>query len=230
MLMEMPPEPQFARGADGTGIGAFDAAAVLALQQSRFGLGDRRSLSQAIEFSGIDTRQRKMMGNKCGNLEVVPFIEHPWGAAYVPRYDASSEAYSDVRDPGSIYFDSSNAAMRSAWEEADRQHVHDLDRLGSRADRAIAHSTPTMKESTLHSIRAAAPQMSDSAPMYTGERNGGNRVSTADKMALNLACLLIIAVIIIGRVFVYYRSRIFKVTAGYMSLSESESNVSGKNV
>jgi hypothetical protein len=47
------------------------------IQSSRFGLGTKRTLEQAIEFSGIDLRRRKMTANKCGNLIWVPFDESP---------------------------------------------------------------------------------------------------------------------------------------------------------
>jgi hypothetical protein len=47
------------------------------IQSSRFGLGTKRTLEQAMEFSGIDLRERRMTGNKCGNLIWVPFDESP---------------------------------------------------------------------------------------------------------------------------------------------------------
>lgn len=45
------------------------------IRSSRFGLGNKRSLEQAIEFTGIDLVHRKMVKNKCGNLLWVPFDE-----------------------------------------------------------------------------------------------------------------------------------------------------------
>lgn len=54
-------------------------ASVLRLHQSRYGLGDRRTLDQAIAFSGIDTKRREILGNRCGNIKYVPFEEHPLG-------------------------------------------------------------------------------------------------------------------------------------------------------
>jgi hypothetical protein len=47
------------------------------IQSSRFGLGTKRTLEQAMEFSGIDLRRRRMTGNKCGNLIWVPFDKSP---------------------------------------------------------------------------------------------------------------------------------------------------------
>ena len=48
-----------------------------AIRTGRFGFGTRRSLQQAIEFTGIDLPNRKMVANKCGNLLWVPYEEHP---------------------------------------------------------------------------------------------------------------------------------------------------------
>jgi Glycosyltransferase (GlcNAc) len=52
------------------------------IRASRFGLGTKRSLEQAGEFSGINLRERKMVKNKCGNLIWVPFDPHPVSDAY----------------------------------------------------------------------------------------------------------------------------------------------------
>ena len=46
------------------------------MRASRFGLGTKRTLEQAIEFSGINLRERKMEMNRCGNLEWVPYEEN----------------------------------------------------------------------------------------------------------------------------------------------------------
>lgn len=42
---------------------------------TKYGHGDRRTLQQAIEFSGFDPEQKKMVKNRCGNLKWVPFEE-----------------------------------------------------------------------------------------------------------------------------------------------------------
>jgi hypothetical protein len=52
------------------------------IRASRYGLGTKRSLEQASEFSGINLRERKMVKNKCGNLIWVPFDPHPVSDAY----------------------------------------------------------------------------------------------------------------------------------------------------
>ena len=43
------------------------------IRYGRFGLGTKRTLQQAAEFTGIDLLHRKMVQNKCGNLIWVPF-------------------------------------------------------------------------------------------------------------------------------------------------------------
>jgi hypothetical protein len=45
------------------------------IRKSRYGLGEKRTLAQAVEFTGINLRERKMKQNKCGNLIWVPFEE-----------------------------------------------------------------------------------------------------------------------------------------------------------
>lgn len=47
------------------------------IRSSRFGLGNKRTLSQAVEFTGINLLKKKMEVNKCGNLNWVPFEESP---------------------------------------------------------------------------------------------------------------------------------------------------------
>jgi hypothetical protein len=42
---------------------------------TKYGHGDRRTLEQAIEFSGFDPIQKKMVKNRCGNIKWVPFDE-----------------------------------------------------------------------------------------------------------------------------------------------------------
>jgi len=47
------------------------------MRQSRYGIGTRRTLEQAEEFTGINFFERKMDSNKCGNLLWVPYEESP---------------------------------------------------------------------------------------------------------------------------------------------------------
>lgn len=64
------------------------------LQRSKYGLGDRRTLDQLIQFSGFDLRHQKVSidgKNRCGNLQWVPFKEHPNGVNYIPKFDSETE-------------------------------------------------------------------------------------------------------------------------------------------
>ena len=45
------------------------------IASSRYGLGDRRTLQDSIEFSGFDPVKKRMTKNTCGNLAWVPFVE-----------------------------------------------------------------------------------------------------------------------------------------------------------
>jgi len=69
--------------------GDSDETKRLRLRKSKFGLGDRRTIKQYTEFSGIDVANRILLGDdkkRCGNLQWVPFLEHPNGADYIPRF------------------------------------------------------------------------------------------------------------------------------------------------
>ena len=116
--------------------GALDRVEQLAMHQSKYGLGDRRTLDQAIAFSGVDTKNRRILSNRCGNLDFVRFTEHPFGPEYVPPYDPKTEAFIGARDPGSIYYNSSRA-MSKKWEDAvvvmeRQQQVQEIRSLKSR--------------------------------------------------------------------------------------------------
>jgi Glycosyltransferase (GlcNAc) len=45
------------------------------ISKSRYGLGDRRTLQDSIDFSGFDPVKRRMTKNTCGNLAWIPFQE-----------------------------------------------------------------------------------------------------------------------------------------------------------
>ena len=74
------------------------------MQRSKYGLGDRRTLQQSIEFSGIDTIHGKILDNRCGNVYFVPFTQHPEGPDYIPAFDEATEGPLDPPDVGSIYY------------------------------------------------------------------------------------------------------------------------------
>ena len=74
--------------------GESDPLKALRMQQSKFGLGDRRSIEQLIQFSGFDLRHEKITidgKNRCGNIQWVPFVEHPKGVNHVPTFDEAED-------------------------------------------------------------------------------------------------------------------------------------------
>ena len=90
--------------------GESDPAVALKMKKSKFGLGDRRSLDQLIQFSGFDLRNQKASidgKNRCGNIQWVPFVEHPKGVNYIPDFDHDTEDPLDVPyDSSSVWYDS----------------------------------------------------------------------------------------------------------------------------
>ena len=102
-----------------------------ALRKSKYGLGDRRTIDQAIEFSGLGFYNRTMLSNKCGNLDFVPFKQHPLGSSYVPRFDEVTYAPLDEPDEGSIYYDSSVRAVLSTIMPESRKSLRVQDKTVS---------------------------------------------------------------------------------------------------
>lgn len=89
--------------------GELDKEKALKLKRSRYGLGDRRTLDDLIQFSGVDLRHKKPTidgKNRCGNLQWVPFIEHPKGVNFIPSFDEITEAPLDVPyEKTSVWYD-----------------------------------------------------------------------------------------------------------------------------
>ena len=53
---------------------------VALMRVSRYGIGNKRTLEQAEEFTGINFKGKEMDVNKCGNLVWVPYEEsHDYG-------------------------------------------------------------------------------------------------------------------------------------------------------
>lgn len=87
--------------------GEQDPGKALRMKQSKFGLGDRRTLDQLINFSGFDLRHEKVSidgKNRCGNIQWVPFTEHPNGVNYIPSFDNETEDRVDPYDSSSIWY------------------------------------------------------------------------------------------------------------------------------
>mmetsp|Transcript_16144 Transcript_16144/g.29265 ORF Transcript_16144/g.29265 Transcript_16144/m.29265 type:complete len:636 (-) Transcript_16144:70-1977(-) len=81
----------------------------LQLKRSKYGLGDRRSLDDLIQFTGIDLRHKKVTidgKNRCGNLQWVPFNENPKGVNYIPKFNETTEDPLDVPyEKTSVWYD-----------------------------------------------------------------------------------------------------------------------------
>ncbi|KAL7438674.1 hypothetical protein ACHAXH_005501 [Discostella pseudostelligera] len=85
-----------------------DVNKALQLKKSRYGLGDRRTLDELIQFSGVDLRHRKASidgVNRCGNLQWVPFIPHPRGVNYIPKFDEEENPMDLPYDKTSVWYD-----------------------------------------------------------------------------------------------------------------------------
>jgi len=96
----------------------------LKLRQSKYGLGDRRTLDQLIEFSGIDLRHAKPSldgKNRCGNIRWVPFIEHSNGVNYVPKFDKDENPL-ELYEKGSIYHPNSPIGWEHHSTEVPKEH------------------------------------------------------------------------------------------------------------
>ena len=98
----------------------------LSIQYHRFGLGDRRTLTQLIEFSGVNTREKSggQEAKYCGNLQYVPFLEHPLGPDHIPSYDSNGRPLEEP-DHGSIYYQHDGAtSIRSIAQKEARAQTH----------------------------------------------------------------------------------------------------------
>lgn len=69
-------------------------------------------MEQAVQFSGFALHNRTSLRNRCGNIDHVPFTEHPSGAEYIPRFDPVTFEPLDEPDVGSIYYDADKLVLR----------------------------------------------------------------------------------------------------------------------
>ena len=105
-----------------------------AISASRHGHGDRRTLEQAIEFSGFDPAQRKMVKNKCGNLKWVPYDEVDSNFGLEDSLNrpiwikaAASDGEYPHHKPQIITVESRQAKLtRKLGQEKHQQEVHEL--------------------------------------------------------------------------------------------------------
>jgi hypothetical protein len=90
--------------------GEVDTQKAIQMRKSKYGLGDRRTLDQLIQFSGVDLRHKRNTidgMNRCGNLQWVPFVEHPQGPNFIPKFD-DNEMPLDIYDSSSVWYDPNN--------------------------------------------------------------------------------------------------------------------------
>ena len=149
-----------------------DEVKIQTLRRSRYGLGDRRTLQQAVDFTGIDTIHGTILSNRCGNIEYVPFIEHPQGADYIPQFDSLTEAFTGEYDEGSIYHPSHNQLTL----KANNTHTHNKIRTH-------------VKEQIASAANIALSEV------YIGSSSSSS--SSSAFISWTLPCIIVIAIVII---------------------------------
>jgi hypothetical protein len=92
-------------------------------RRSKYGLGDRRTFQQLMDFSGVNPAKRLKVSDRCGNIDhlYVPFTEHVMGVDYIPAYDSNTFNPVEPPDRGSIYYhellDSAKKASDDYWSK-----------------------------------------------------------------------------------------------------------------
>merc|ERR1719221_2163017 len=119
--------------------GETDPAKAREMKQSRYGLGDRRSLDDLIQFSGIDLRHKKPTVdgvNRCGNIQWVPFTEHPKGVNHIPKFDDQERPLDLPYDKTSVWYDP--AVDGAGAGLVDRPHSKEKEKDPAEAERRRA--------------------------------------------------------------------------------------------
>lgn len=148
----------------------------LILRQSKYGLGDRRTLDQLIEFSGIDLRHAKPSldgKNRCGNIRWVPFIEHSNGVNYVPKFDKDENPLEQY-EKGSIYHPNNPIVWEQHTTEVPKEHK----RVGTTGK--VIDGSGKSATSSVHGL----PQQLEQ-PVITSAEQLGNKIE--EKRALRAA-------------------------------------------
>ncbi len=149
--------------------GESDPDVALRMKKSKFGLGDRRTLDQLIQFSGFDLRNQRVSIdgiNRCGNIQWVPFTEHPKGVNYIPQFDPDTEDPLDLPyDSTSVWYDP------TAVEKAD-EIKNETSGTGSKAENQAIPIDNNLEKlhaslsDTIRSVEEEAKEMNeDSHPI-----------------------------------------------------------------
>jgi hypothetical protein len=65
---------------------------------------------------------------RCGNIQYVPFVEHPRGASFIPEFHPDTFVSLEVPDQGSVYYQEwyqEEGALRLALEEERKRTQHE---------------------------------------------------------------------------------------------------------
>jgi len=176
--------------------GEKDPKKALVLKQSKFGLGDRRSLDDLIQFSGIDLRHKKATDgrNRCGDLQWVPFTEHPKGVNFVSEFDEKSEAPLDLPyEKTSVWYDpkidgiGAGMVERSAPEEEEEDPAEIERRIKEEEEAHKVHKEEAKKlaSSNLHEDHAALAKALLAEEEGSPEHDVREVVSNAAAAAIN---------------------------------------------
>ena len=92
------------------------------IRSGRYGVGSKRTLSQAVEFTGIDLKNRKMKENKCGNLIWVPYEESDHYGLEEHYHRGLAGGVAEVEDevkviPNVVVPPGNSAHIPGAWKE-----------------------------------------------------------------------------------------------------------------
>uniref|UniRef100_A0A7S2P201 Uncharacterized protein n=1 Tax=Leptocylindrus danicus TaxID=163516 RepID=A0A7S2P201_9STRA len=116
----------------------------MAMKRSKYGLGDRRTLDQLIDFTGFGLRERKITidgKNRCGNTRWVPFREHTKGVNYIPRFDVEENPLDPPDETG-------------IWHEGQGK-VDEISGAGAVQNKILEENMVTVKKGVERAIETA---------------------------------------------------------------------------
>lgn len=159
--------------------GESDPDVALRMKKSKFGLGDRRSLDQLIQFSGIDLRHERVSidgKNRCGNIQWVPFKEHPKGVNYIPRFDAETE------DPLDLPFDST-----SVWYDPNAEEKVEKENITNKSEEGETGNDGIPLDNNLEKMHASLSDTIKSVEEENEESSRGDHPANSDLSKMHQA-------------------------------------------